>query len=101
MKLKNIIPALFLSKQWGDRLWKLEKNILVSNFIPTRPGQENSKKKKAKKFKKLKNIIPALFLSKPEWDRPRKRKKKFVPNSVPTRPGFENSKKKKKKNSRN
>ena len=31
----------------------------------------------AKKFKKLKNLFPALFLAKTEWDRPRKREKKF------------------------
>ena len=40
------------------------KGILDSNSAHTRPGGENSEKKKAKKFKKLKNNFPALFLAK-------------------------------------
>ena len=77
-----------------------EKKILVPNSVPTRPGQENSKKKIPKNFKnkkKMKKLIPALFLSKTGWGRPRKRKKNLIPNSVPTQPELGNSKKKNKK----
>ena len=35
------------------------KTILVLNFVPTRPGQENPKKKIAKQLKNFKNILPA------------------------------------------
>ena len=51
--------------QHGMRLAEKEgKKILLPNFVPTIPELENSKKKKAKNFKKLKMLIPALFLSK-------------------------------------
>ena len=74
------------------------KKILVLNSVHTRPGQENSEKKIAKKFKKLKNLIPALFPGKTGWDRPRKKKKKIlVANSVYTLPGQENSERSSKK----
>ena len=36
-------------------------------------------------------MIPSLFLTKAGWDRPRKRKKNFIPNSVPAKPCLENS----------
>ena len=54
-----------------------EKKILVANSVHTRPEQENSDKKKAKKFKKLKNLFLALFLGKIRLDRPKKGKKKL------------------------
>ena len=61
---------------------KSEQKILVPNSVHTRPGEENSEKKIAKKCKKLKNPIPALFLVKTGRYRPRKKKKNLIPNSV-------------------
>ena len=47
-KLKNIIPAIFLSKPGRDRPGKREKKNLVPNSVPTRPGLKNSKKNSKK-----------------------------------------------------
>jgi len=70
------------------------KKILVPNSVPTQPKIENSKKKKAKNFKKIKKTSFQYYF-KPKWDEiARERDKKhLVPNSVHTRPEQENSKK--------
>ena len=44
MKLKNIITALFLSKQ-DDIGRETKKPVLVPNSVPTRTTLENSKEK--------------------------------------------------------
>ena len=69
------------------------KTILVLNSVPTRPGQENPKKKIARKLKNFKNILSALFLSKPGEIGREREKIILVPNSIPNRPEQENSKK--------
>ena len=72
-KLKNIIPALFISEPGGDRPRNKEKKIQSRIPILPNPGQK-IRKRIAKKFKKLKHNIPALFPSNPGLDRPRKKK---------------------------
>ena len=44
-KVKKLIPALFLAKTGCDRLRNREK-LLLPNSVHSRPGQENSEKKK-------------------------------------------------------
>ena len=69
------------------------KKIYVSNFIPTRPGLQNSKKN-CKQIQKIKKTSFQQYVY-PNWvEIGREREKKIlVPNSVPTRPRQENSKK--------
>ena len=54
-----------------------DKIIFDPNSAHTRPGGENCKKKKAKKFKKYKNNFPALVLAKTGLDRMRQAKKEI------------------------
>ena len=63
-KLKNITPALFLSKPRWDRSRKREKSF-SPEFRSYPTLARKFPKKIAKKFKKLKNIISVVFLSKP------------------------------------
>ena len=63
-KLKNRFWNDFYPNRVQIGREREKKKKLAPNSIPTRPEQENSQKKIAKKFKKLKNIIPAIFLSK-------------------------------------
>ena len=52
------------------------KTVIPFRSIPTLRVIENSKKKKAKKFKKLKNTTMASFQAKIGWKIPRKREYK-------------------------
>ena len=61
---------------WKQMRKREIKIIVPFRFVPTRCVIENSKKKKAKKFKKLKNTITASFQAKIGWKRLRKRENK-------------------------
>ena len=56
---------------------KVEKKLLVPNSVHTRPGQENSKKQKAKKFKKLKKPLPGIIFSHNGMKLVKKERKQF------------------------
>ena len=62
-KLKNIFPALFLSKT--VRQAEKEKKKFSPEFCSYLTRVRNFQKKQQKNSKKTKKIIPALFLSKP------------------------------------
>ena len=66
-----------------------EKKNLVPNSIRSRPGQENSKKKKQKIKKK--SFRHYFYRNRDEIGR--EREKNLVSNYDATRPGIENSKK--------
>ena len=61
--IENPLLAFFSAKTGLDWQKKSEKKILVQNSVHTRPVEENSEKKLAKKFKTLKNLFLALFLA--------------------------------------
>ena len=81
-KIKKLLSVVILSKK-GTRQDEIgrerDKIIFDPNSAHTRPGGENCKKKKAKKFKKLENNYSELFLAKLGLDRPRKRENNFRP----------------------
>ena len=102
--LKTTFPCYF--QQERDEIGReRDKIIFDPNSAHTRPGGENCKKKKAKKFKKLKNNFPALVLAKTGLDRMRQAKKqiKECKTRIPLilDPGEKIQKKKIKKNSKN
>ena len=73
----------------------MEKKILVTNSVHTRPRQENSKKnsKKIKKIKKKKTSFQQYSYLKRDEIGQEREKKILDPNSVHTRPRQENSEK--------
>ena len=75
-KLKNLFPAIFLSKTGCNRPRKREKNF-SAEFRSYSTRLRKFQKKRAKKLKIIKNLFPAIFLAKMGLDRPRKQEKKF------------------------
>ena len=68
------------------------KKKIVSNSIPTRPGQEKSKKN-SRKIQKIIKHHSGIISIQTGMRQVEKERKILVPNSVPTRYGLENSKK--------
>ena len=63
-KIKKVNSDIISIQNWLGEADKKKKKNLLLNSVHTRPVQVNSKKKKAKKYKKLKKPFPALFLAK-------------------------------------
>ena len=63
-KIKKVNSDIISFQNEFGEARKEKKKILFVNSVHTRPVQGNSKKKKAKKFKKLKKPFPALLLAK-------------------------------------